>query len=83
MVGVASRPIRPLDVCATAALDSGPTTPTASTPAPLAARCSSSAPIAEDVAELHATTTSFAPAASSTSAFSRAKERSCSGVLSP
>ena len=75
--------MRPLRVCATARLDSGPTTPMTSTPQPLRATCSVTSASALDVAELQATTMSFAPRSSSASAICRLNVRSSSGVRSP
>src|SRR3954466_15412525 len=61
VVGVASSPMRPLRVAATASTDSGWTTPTTSTGSVVSIRWRWSAGSADDVAALHATTSSLAP----------------------
>src|SRR3954454_2685548 len=75
--------MRPLWVASTASWGSGPTTPTTSSASLRAATCASSAPSAAAVAELHATTRSFAPRPSSSSAIWSAKPSSWSAERSP
>src|SRR5256714_392141 len=75
--------MRPLWVASTASWDSGPTTPTTSSASLRAATCASSAPRAAEVAELHATTRSFAPRPSSSSAICSAKPWSSAAERSP
>ena len=75
--------MRPVCVASTASWDSGATTPITSSVASRAATCASSAGSAAAVAELHATTSSFAPRWSSSSAICSAKPSSSTGERSP
>ena len=83
VAGVASRPTRPLVVAATACTAPGWTTPSTSMPSVVCAIRSRSAGSAAAVAELQATTSSFAPRASSSSAHCSAKRSSSACVRVP
>ena len=83
VVGVASRPMRPVRVAATAWKASGRTTPSTSTPSVVSSIRRRRLGSAAAVAELHATTSSFVRRRSSSSAISAENCASCSGERSP
>ena len=82
-VGVASSPMRPVRVAATARCASGRTTPSTSTPSVVSIMRLRREGRAAAVAELHATTNSFAPRPASSSVTSVANWVSSSGVRLP
>ena len=81
MAGVASTPTRPLSVIAAAISASGSTTVTTSTPLSAATARAASAPA--EVAELQATTSSFAPRSSRKRETSSTRPLSSSALFSP